>query len=410
MLDRTEFNRQVRDALSNLFDYAALETHPLGSVFPKPVEHGGSRAEHLRHLLQSAIEKLQPPDRKRSPASVEWRPYLILHARYIECVSLQELQARLSLSERQLRREHSRAMQAVAASLWDRALAGRGDSNATKDEDDSESLEQWGKDFCITRELLDLAEVVRGVAGTLQPRVQSEGAKLLLLLSKGLPQVLTDRVILRLMLLSLLNYALDTRSGGDMSIGTAIQTDHVMLWVQYLVDGSPLPASETGEAALEAVRYWAHRLAVDLQEKHTPGVRAGLTRLIISLPRAEQSIILVVDDQKPAINMFRRYLSRSRLRVVGVQGPEQVLALARQLQPQAITLDVMMPTIDGWEVLQTLQADPETRHIPIIVCSVWDEPELAYSLGAADFLKKPITQKVLLDALGRLKLLDTPVE
>jgi len=128
------------------------------------------------------------------------------------------------------------------------------------------------------------------------------------------------------------------------------------------------------------------------------------------LRRAEQSIMLSVDDQKPAINMFRRYLSRSNVQVVGVQEPEQVLPLTRQLQPQVITLDVMMPTMDGWEILQTLRADPETCHIPIIVCSVWDEPELASSLGAADFLKKPITQKDLLDALARLKLLDMPAE
>ena len=97
------------------------------------------------------------------------------------------------------------------------------------------------------------------------------------------------------------------------------------------------------------------------------------------------------------------------VQVIGVHEPDQVLSLARQLQPQAITLDVMMPTIDGWEVLQMLQTDPETQHIPVIVCSVWDEPELASSLGAAGFLKKPITQKDLLSALARLKLLDMPV-
>ena len=106
--------------------------------------------------------------------------------------------------------------------------------------------------------------------------------------------------------------------------------------------------------------------------------------------------------------MFRRYLSRSNVRVIGIQEPDRVLPLARQWQPQAITLDVMMPTMDGWEILQALQADPETRHIPVIICSVWDEPELAFSLGAADFLKKPITQKDLLRTLARLKSLDMP--
>jgi Amt family ammonium transporter len=66
-----------------------------------------------------------------------------------------------------------------------------------------------------------------------------------------------------------------------------------------------------------------------------------------------------------------------------------------------------MPTMDGWEILQALQANPETRDIPVIVCSVWDEPELAYSLGATYFLKKPISQRDLWAALARLGLLDT---
>jgi CheY-like chemotaxis protein len=115
-------------------------------------------------------------------------------------------------------------------------------------------------------------------------------------------------------------------------------------------------------------------------------------------------VALVVDDQETALRMFHRYLSQTNLKVIGVKEPNQVLPLARQLQPQVITLDVMMPTMDGWEILQTLQTDPETQHIPVIVCSVWDEPELAFSLGAIDFLRKPITRKDLLAALERLKL------
>jgi CheY-like chemotaxis protein len=81
--------------------------------------------------------------------------------------------------------------------------------------------------------------------------------------------------------------------------------------------------------------------------------------------------------------------------------------MARSLQPQAIALDAMMPDVDGWEILQALQADPATRHIPVLVCSVWEEPQLAFSLGAAGFLKKPITQRELLAALQRLGLVGT---
>jgi CheY-like chemotaxis protein len=413
-MERTEFNRLVRDALSNLFDYAALETHALASVFPQPPDYSGSRADYLRHLLQHAIERLQPPDREWSPGSVEWRPYLILHGRYVECASLQKLQNRLSLSERQLRREHSRAVQAVAALLWDQALTECVEPDTvavTLEDDEGTGLGEWRKNFRgfqITQKPLDLTAVVRGVAETLQQRVKREGVKLLPALSEELPYVLADRVILRLILLSLLNYVLDVQTDGDITLGTDVNADLVTLWIRFQVAG-PL-SSVADEEAWEAIQYWAQRLGAAFQVTRTPDVQAGLAQLTLSLHRAEQSIVLAVDDQVPAINMFRRYLSRSNVQVVGVQEPEQVLPLARQLQPQVITLDVMMPTMDGWEILQTLRADPETCHIPVIVCSVWDEPELASSLGAADFLKKPITQKDLLDALARLKLLDMPAE
>jgi CheY-like chemotaxis protein len=69
-----------------------------------------------------------------------------------------------------------------------------------------------------------------------------------------------------------------------------------------------------------------------------------------------------------------------------------------------LILDVMMPHTDGWEVLQTLQLDPHMKHVPVIICSAWGEPELARSLGAVAFLKKPIIQKDLLDLLVHLGL------
>ena len=108
--------------------------------------------------------------------------------------------------------------------------------------------------------------------------------------------------------------------------------------------------------------------------------------------------------------MYERYLSRSGIRFVGLRHAGAVLAEARRAQPQAIILDVMMPDMDGWEVLQLLRADAQTHDIPVIMCSVWEEPELALSLGATDFLKKPITQKDLLAALTHLRLLENEAE
>jgi CheY-like chemotaxis protein len=102
--------------------------------------------------------------------------------------------------------------------------------------------------------------------------------------------------------------------------------------------------------------------------------------------------------------MYQRYLGRTHYKVIGVADPTQALALAMRLQPALILLDVMMPHVDGWEILQTLQQDVKTCGIPVIVCSAWEAGEMAKSLGAAAFLKKPITQTGLLEALKRLNL------
>uniref|UniRef100_A0A7C1JZY5 Hybrid sensor histidine kinase/response regulator n=1 Tax=Caldilinea aerophila TaxID=133453 RepID=A0A7C1JZY5_9CHLR len=407
MIHRAEFDQLVRDALANLYDFAMLETHPLAALLSKPRGQLESRADRLREHLLHAIERLRPPSRERSANSVEWRPYLILHGRYVEGISLRELQVRLGLSERQLRREHSRALQAVATLLWDQALLEPMLPQAPAGERIGD--QQWGNNitaFQPTLEPLDPVEVIQSVARTLQRRLQSEGAELYLVLPQALPLVLADRVIFRQIFFSLLDWALDVRSEGTIAISAEVQVDHVSLKIQFRMNDRLALTDELENDTLEAARYWAQRLDATLQQ--TLDREAGFARLVLALPRADQMIVLVVDDQEPAVRMFRRFLSYTNLRVVGVQEGVKVLPMARRLHPQAITLDVMMPTIDGWEILQALQADPETRHIPVIICSVWNEPELASSLGAAAFLKKPITQKDLLDALARLGLVGIP--
>ena len=115
------------------------------------------------------------------------------------------------------------------------------------------------------------------------------------------------------------------------------------------------------------------------------------------------------DSFDPVFDPEGKYLyflsNRDYNEVIGVYDPAQVLELARTYLPRVISLDVMMPKVDGWEILQALQADPLTHSIPVIICSAWEEPELARSLGAAAFLKKPVTQKDFVTALETIGLL-----
>ena len=83
---------------------------------------------------------------------------------------------------------------------------------------------------------------------------------------------------------------------------------------------------------------------------------------------------------------------------------QDALSQVAKNPPDVILLDVMMPQIDGWEILQALKLDEELGRIPVIVCSAWESADLAKSLGATEFLKKPITQERLLATIQALQL------
>jgi CheY-like chemotaxis protein len=132
--------------------------------------------------------------------------------------------------------------------------------------------------------------------------------------------------------------------------------------------------------------------------------RSGGCICRFDFPAHSQKILLVVEDNEAVIRAFRRYLAGYDYQVVGTTTGAEAIRLAREVNPITITLDVMMPTQDGWEILQDLKSDSETRHIPVIICSVLEDPELARSLGASVYLRKPVTQFDLLNALDSLSI------
>ncbi len=117
---------------------------------------------------------------------------------------------------------------------------------------------------------------------------------------------------------------------------------------------------------------------------------------------ADNRLVLAVDDDPGVISLYRRYLEGEGYQVVGVTNSHEVLEKAKEFRPFAITLDVLMPGKDGWQVLQELKECPETQDIPIIVCSIVSDEGRGFSLGAADYLVKPIMEEELLAALSRL--------
>jgi CheY-like chemotaxis protein len=112
-------------------------------------------------------------------------------------------------------------------------------------------------------------------------------------------------------------------------------------------------------------------------------------------------LVLVVDDNPQAAEILARHMGAGGFRIkVARTGPE-ALKMARDLKPVAITLDILLPQVDGWEVLNRLKADEATRNIPVIVVSVVDNPALGRALGAFDYFVKPVDGKALLSRLGQ---------
>jgi CheY-like chemotaxis protein len=115
----------------------------------------------------------------------------------------------------------------------------------------------------------------------------------------------------------------------------------------------------------------------------------------------DEPIVLVIDDDPEALELLGRTLERAGVTVVKASEGREALKLARNLHPAAITLDVLMPGMDGWEVLGELKADPETRDIPVIMVTMTNDRNLGYTLGATDFLTKPVRRDQLIELLAR---------
>ncbi len=118
--------------------------------------------------------------------------------------------------------------------------------------------------------------------------------------------------------------------------------------------------------------------------------------------------MLVIDDDAAVRDLMARFLGKEGFRVVAAAGGEEGLRLARERSPDVITLDVLMPGMDGWSVLAALKADAALADIPVVMLTMLDDRNLGYALGAADYLTKPIDRERLVTVLERYRR-DLPV-
>jgi len=119
-------------------------------------------------------------------------------------------------------------------------------------------------------------------------------------------------------------------------------------------------------------------------------------------PDDGRPLILALDDDPATLQLIDDYVGTRGYRVHKTHDPTHVVELAAHLQPAALITDVMMPQVDGWQVIEQMKANPQTQHIPVLVLSIIEKHTTAHYLGAAASLTKPIHQMTLLNALARV--------
>jgi signal transduction histidine kinase len=313
----------------------------------------------------------------------------------------------------------------------------------------------------IHREHVDLVEVVQNAFAELQSLAERKGLEYRLRVPDRLPLAYTDPLRVRQVVINLLSNAAKFTARGrveaellahgdehfrlvvdDTGIGIEERSLPIIFERFRQVDGSMTRAASGAGLGLSIVWQIVDLLGGEIEVASRVGEGSTFTvTLPLSAPeesageareRAEEPqfagrqgaaaaaageraegveggdegrpLVVVIEDDDDAAALLSETLGRSGYRVLRAAGGAEGLRLAREQDPVAVTLDVMMPEMDGWRVLQAMRADRRLSGIPVIVCSIVDNRPLGYSLGASDYLLKPVDPQALTDTLDRVSV------
>ena len=280
-------------------------------------------------------------------------------------------------------------------------------------------------------EEVHLAEMTTSVMSTAKGLVKEKQVQLLQRIPENMPTVRGDAMRVRQVLLNLISNAAKFTEAGSITVETLVQkgpTGKFEALINVIDTGPGISAEDQKKLfqAFSQVDGSATRktggtglglsICANLVQLH--GGRIGVHSAVdqgsvfwFTLPLyyqpeeqipAGKKVILAIDDDPQVIGLYERYLAPQGYYVLPLTDPLKAKEQVLKVRPYAITLDVMMPNKDGWSVLTELKSDPATRDYPVIICSILEQAERGFSLGAADYLVKPILEEDLIDALDRL--------
>jgi CheY-like chemotaxis protein len=320
------------------------------------------------------------------------------------------------VSVRQLRREQHAALETLAYELWtefdlheERVERGEPAEGTPSTAETTEKIIEelgWLKQKAPDTVTI-LNELIPPAVSLAEALCRRHEVQLETDVPEEAPDLAAHPIAVRQMLLNLLTVAIPRATGGRVSLAAHQDRFDVEFDVQGEPgdgDGNVRSLSDDEARNLQVAEQLAKMSGGQLSLcSPTPGFSAKLR-----LPAAQQMPILILDDNLDALQLLQRYTSGTRYQAVATQRPDALISLAAAHKPSAIVLDVMMPDIDGWEMIGRLLQHPNTTGVPIIVCSILAQTELAMSLGASAYLQKPVSRQAFLDALDQHVLPQEP--
>ncbi|MCJ2082062.1 response regulator [Methylobacterium sp. J-090] len=301
----------------------------------------------------------------------------------------------------------------------------------------------------IYAETFPVAEIVRDVASTVETLVEKKGNTLALEIDDGLGEAHTDQTKLRQCLINLLSNAAKFTEGGRITLSATRSAASGTGWLSFSVTDTGIGMNPEQQAklfqrftqadasttrrfggtglGLAITRAFADMLGGAIEVTSREGMGTTFTLRVpadyvstspleaighegahaasrLPIPdMASGGHVLIIDDDPSTRDLLVRFLEKDGFTVATASDGREGVERARALRPRVILLDVTMPRMDGWSVLRTLRADPELGATPIIMVTVLDEQNLAFSLGATDYLQKPIEWGQLKTAMERFK-------
>ncbi len=281
-------------------------------------------------------------------------------------------------------------------------------------------------------ETVDIRKVMDDVATTVQPLVERNGNRLEVIHRNDPGSMEADATRLRQVLLNLLANAAKFTENGVVTLeverlakamtfrvrdtGVGMTPEQIGRLFEAFTQAETSTSSKYGGTGLGLAlsRKFCQLMGGDVAVTSEPGKGSTFTATIPltagladDKPAAhawksgEVGTVLIIDDDAAARNLLTRILAKEGFRVIEAASGEIGLRLAAEHKPDAITLDVVMPGMDGWAVLSALKTDPALAGIPVIMLTIMDEQHLGYMLGASEYLTKPINRRRLASAIQK---------